>query len=42
LSRKRTFQGSEASPMDILFLCLIIGFFALSWRFVLACKEIEK
>jgi len=28
--------------MDILFICLIIGFFALSWHFVLACKEIEK
>jgi hypothetical protein len=33
--------------MDILFLCLIIGFFALSWRFVLACaalgtEEIKK
>jgi hypothetical protein len=26
--------------MDILALCLIIGFFALSWRFVLACAAL--
>ena len=26
--------------MDILILCLIIGFFALSWRFVLACAAL--
>lgn len=26
--------------MDILILCLIIGFFALSWRFVLACASL--
>jgi hypothetical protein len=32
----------EISPMDILVLCLIIAFFALSWRFVLACEEIRK
>lgn len=27
--------------MDILFLCLILGFFALSWRFVLACAGLR-
>jgi len=27
--------------MDILILCLIIGFFALSWRFVLACAGLQ-
>jgi len=26
--------------MDILALCSIIGFFALSWRFVLACAAL--
>jgi hypothetical protein len=33
--------GSEGAEMDLLYIALTVGFFALSWAFVVACDRLS-
>jgi hypothetical protein len=36
-----THQTTEDRAMDVLYLGLTLGFFALSWAFIVACEHLS-
>ena len=34
-------DGEEQNCMDLFYLGLIVGFFALSWAFIVACERLS-
>jgi hypothetical protein len=34
-------RPERVDPMDLLYLALIVGFFVLSWAFVVACDRLS-